>query len=314
MTTNPLNILEASKMADFTHSFWNLFVIIGTVVSVLACGVFLFFLSRTKIQFKEGKVETTGHVWDENLAEYNNPLPRWWMILFYITIVFAIVYLVLFPGLGDAKGSLSWSSTGQYDKEVAAAHAKFGPIYAKYAATPIEEVAKDEAALKIGQRIFVNNCAQCHGTDARGGKGFPNLTDADWLYGGDGAAIKTGILEGRMGMMPPMADAVGGPAGVENVANYVLSLSGSPHDSVKAALGKEQFAACAACHGEDGKGMTALGAPNLTDKVWLYGGSIATISETINKGRGGVMPAWKDILGEERSHLVSAYVYSLSNK
>ncbi|MGA0881772.1 MAG: cbb3-type cytochrome c oxidase N-terminal domain-containing protein, partial [Burkholderiaceae bacterium] len=203
-------------MADFTHSFWNLFVIIGTLVSVLACGVFLFFLSRTKIQFKEGKVETTGHVWDENLAEYNNPLPRWWMILFYITIAFAIVYLVLFPGLGDAKGSLSWSSTGQYDKEVAAAHAKFGPIYAKYAATPVEEVAKDEAALKIGQRIFVNNCAQCHGTDARGGKGFPNLTDADWLYGGDAAAIKTGILEGRMGMMPPMADAVGGPAGVEN--------------------------------------------------------------------------------------------------
>lgn len=301
-------------MADFTHSFWNLFVIISTVISVLACGVFLYFLSRAKIQFKDGKVETTGHVWDENLAEYNNPLPRWWMILFYLTIVFTVVYLVLFPGLGDAKGSLGWSSTDQYHKEVAAAQQRFGPIYAKYAATPVEEVAKDEAALKIGQRIFLNNCAQCHGTDARGGKGFPNLTDQDWLYGGDGAAIKTGILEGRMGVMPAMAEAVGGPAGVENVAHYVLSLSASAHDSVKAALGKEQFATCAACHGEDGKGMTALGAPNLTDKVWLYGGSLASITETLNKGRGGVMPAWKEILGEERSHLVSAYVYSLSNR
>jgi cytochrome c oxidase cbb3-type subunit 3 len=168
--------------------------------------------------------------------------------------------------------------------------------------------------MAIGQRIYVNNCAQCHGTDARGGKGFPNLADKDWLYGGDGASIKTTLLEGRNGMMPPMADAVGGPAGVENVANYVLSLSGSAHDSVKAAAGKELFAACAACHGADGKGMTAMGAPNLTDKIWLYGGTVASISETINKGRAGVMPAWKDILGEEKVHLVSAYVYSLSNK
>jgi len=301
-------------MADFTHSFWNLFVIVATTVSVLACGVFLYFLSRAKVQMKEGRVETTGHVWDENLAEFNNPLPRWWMILFYLTIAFSVVYLILFPGLGGAKGTLGWSSAGQYDKELAAAQQTFGPLYAKYAATPVEEVAKDQAALKMGQRIFLNNCAQCHGTDARGGKGFPNLTDQDWLYGGEAVAIKTGILEGRMGMMPPMADAVGGPEGVENVAHYVLSLSGSPHDATKAALGRQQFAVCAACHGADGKGMAAMGAPNLTDKVWLYGGSLATITETLNKGRGGVMPAWKDILGEERSHLVSAYVYSLSNQ
>jgi cytochrome c oxidase cbb3-type subunit 3 len=301
-------------MADFTHNFWNLFVIIVSIVSILACGVFLYFLSRTKIQIKDGKVETTGHTWDENLQEFNNPLPRWWMMLFYITVVFAIGYLILFPGLGNIKGVLGWSSTGEYNKEIAKAHEKYGPIYAKYAATALEEVAKDPAAMAIGQRIYVNNCAQCHGTDARGGKGFPNLTDKDWLYGGDSVAIKTTLLEGRNGMMPPMADAVGGPAGVENVANYVLSLSGSPHDSIKAAAGKELFAACAACHGAEGKGMTAMGAPNLTDKIWLYGGTVASISETINKGRAGVMPAWKDILGEEKVHLVSAYVYSLSNK
>lgn len=302
-------------MADFTHSFWNLFVIVATIVSVLACGVFLYFLSRAKVKLnKEGKVETTGHVWDENLEEYNNPLPRWWMILFYLTIAFAILYLALFPGLGNVKGVLNWSSAGEYDKEMSRAEEKFGPIYAQYASTPIEELAKNEAALAIGQRIFLNNCAQCHGTDGRGGKGFPNLTDADWLYGGDAAAIKTAVLEGRNGMMPPMSAAVGGPADVEQVVHYVLSLSGSAHDSVKAALGQEKFAACAACHGADGKGMAAMGAPNLTDKIWLYGGSIKSITETINNGRAGVMPAWKNILGEERSHLVSAYVYSLSRR
>lgn len=312
--TSPRIPHKVGNMADFNQSFWSIFVVVMTSVSVLGCGVFLYFLSRAKVQMKDGKVETTGHVWDENLAEYNNPLPRWWMILFYLTIVFSVIYLTLFPGLGDARGSLGWSSAGQYEKEVSAAQAEFGPIYAQYAARPIEEVAKDEAALKIGQRIFVNNCAQCHGTDARGGKGFPNLTDGEWLYGGDAMAIKTGILEGRMGMMPPMADALGGESGVENVANYVLSLSGSPHDATKASLGKAQFVACAACHGENARGMTAMGAPNLTDKVWLYGGSLATISETINKGRGGVMPAWKDTLGEERVHLVAAYVYSLSHR
>jgi cytochrome c oxidase cbb3-type subunit 3 len=237
------------------------------------------------------------------------------MVLFYITVFFALVYLALFPGLGNVQGVLGWSSTGQYDREVAKAKQTYDPIYQKFAALSVEDAAKDPAALAIGQRLFVNNCAQCHGTDAKGAKGFPNLADKDWSWGGDGLAIKTSILQGRMGMMPPMAAAVGTEAEVEAVANYVLSLSGSPHDAGKVALGQEKFAAaCAACHGAEGTGNTAMGAPNLTDKVWVYGGSIATIKETIHNGRQGVMPAWQNILGEEKSHLVAAYVYSLSQK
>lgn len=300
-------------MADFVSNFWNLYVILLTLGSVIACAVFLYFLSRKKV--KPGAVQTTGHTWDEDLAEFDNPLPRWWMMLFYITVVFALVYLALFPGLGNVQGALGWSSTGQYDREVAKAEQTYGPLYKKFAALSVEDAAKDPAALAIGQRIFVNNCAQCHGTDARGAKGFPNLADKDWAWGGDGLAIKTSILQGRMGMMPPMAAAVGTESEVEAVANYVLSLSGSPHDASKVALGLEKFtAACAACHGAEGTGNAAMGAPNLTDKIWVYGGSVATIKETINNGRQGVMPAWQNILGEEKSHLVAAYVYSLSNK
>ncbi|MEY3669895.1 MAG: cytochrome-c oxidase, cbb3-type subunit [Pseudomonadota bacterium] len=300
-------------MADFISNFWNLYVIVLTIGSVLACAVFLYFLSRKKV--KPGAVQTTGHTWDEDLAEYDNPLPRWWMYLFYITVFFALVYLALFPGLGNVQGVLGWSSTGQYDREVAKAEQTYGPIYQKFAALSVEDAAKDPAALAIGQRLFVNNCAQCHGTDAKGAKGFPNLADKDWSWGGDGLTIKTSILQGRMGMMPPMAAAVGSEAEVEAVANYVLSLSGSPHDAAKVALGQEKFlAACAACHGAEGTGNTAMGAPNLTDKVWIYGGSINTIKETIHHGRQGVMPAWQNILGEEKSHLVAVYVYSLSQK
>jgi cytochrome c oxidase cbb3-type subunit 3 len=300
-------------MADFVSNFWNLYVIVLTLGSVLACAVFLYFLSRKKV--KPGAVQTTGHTWDEDLAEYDNPLPRWWMYLFYITVFFALVYLALFPGLGNIQGVLGWSSTGQYDREVAKAEQTYGPIYQKFAALSVEDAAKDPAALAIGQRLFVNDCAQCHGTDAKGAKGFPNLADKDWSWGGDGLAIKTSILQGRMGMMPPMAATVGSEAEVEAVANYVLSLSGSPHDAAKVSLGQEKFlAACAACHGAEGTGNTAMGAPNLTDKVWVYGGSINTIKETIHNGRQGVMPAWQNILGEEKSHLVAAYVYSLSQK
>jgi len=299
-------------MADFTTEFWNLFVIVGVLVSILACGVFLYFLSRKKIN--PGAVQTTGHTWDEDLAEFDNPLPRWWMILFYLTIVFALLYLALFPGLGNSQGSLGWSSKDQYEREIAKADARYGPIYAKFAAMSVEDTAQQPEAMAIGQRLFVNNCAQCHGTDARGAKGFPNLADNDWTWGGSGDAIKTAVLEGRQGIMPPMAASVGSPADVENVAHYVLSLSGSAHDSIKASLGSTKFAACAACHGANGDGGPAMGAPRLNDKIWVYGGTAKAIVETINNGRHGVMPAWKDILGEEKSHLVAAYVYSLTAK
>lgn len=300
-------------MADFTSEFWNIYIIVLTVISVLGCGVFLYALSRHKV--KPGvDPGTTGHVWDENLQEYNNPLPRWWMMLFYITIVFSLIYLVLYPGLGRTTGILGWSSTGQHKVEMTRAEKEYGPIYAKFAAMSIEDVARDPAGVAIGQRIFLNNCAQCHGSDGRGAKGFPNLADADWLWGGSSEAIKTSILAGRQGVMPPMGPALGSPEAVENVANYVLSLSGSPHDAAKAALGKPAFATCAACHGVNGEGNITMGAPRLSDKIWLVSGTVAGISETINKGRHGVMPAMADFLGPEKSHIVAAYVLSLSQQ
>ena len=292
---------------------WSWFLIALIIINLAGCVGLLWYTSRPR----GGSLptgETTGHVWDENLQEYNNPLPRWWMMLFYITVVFSIVYLLLYPGLGRSSGALGWTSTGQHTRELEKAAKEYGPIYAKYASMTLDDVAKDPAGLAIGQRIFLNNCAQCHGSDGRGAKGFPNLADNDWLWGNTAEAIKTSVLAGRQGVMPPMGAALGSPQAVENVANYVLSLSGSPHDEAKAAAGKPLFAACAACHGADGKGNIAMGAPNLTDKVWLVSGTVAGITKTINEGRNGVMPAWKEFLGEEKSHIVSAYVLSLSKQ
>jgi cytochrome c oxidase cbb3-type subunit 3 len=235
-------------------------------------------------------------------------------MLFYITIVFAVLYLVLYPGLGNTRGVLGWSSTGQHAKEVEKADKEFGPLYAKFAAMDFETLSKDPAGMAIGQRLFLNNCAQCHGSDGRGAKGFPNLADNDWLWGDSPEAIKTAVLAGRQGVMPPMGAALGSPEMVENVANYVLSLSGTPHDTAKAAAGKPMFAACAACHGANGEGNISMGAPRLSDKTWLVSGTVASITHTINNGRHGVMPAWKDFLGEEKSHIVAAYAYSLSKQ
>jgi cytochrome c oxidase cbb3-type subunit 3 len=242
-------------------------------------------------------------------------MPRWWVWLFYITVFFSIAYLILYPGLGTQwQGVLKWTQVGQYQSEVKAADARFGPIFAAYAAQPIEQVAAEPKARQMGERLFLNNCAQCHGSDARGSRGFPNLADGDWLYGGAPATIVQTVTDGRNGVMPPMGAAIGGKADVEDVANYVLSLSDSAHDAVKAARGKAKFdTVCAACHGADAKGNPALGAPNLTDKIWLYGGSVAMISETINGGRNNVMPKFKEILTGPEIHLVAAYVWSLSN-
>jgi cytochrome c oxidase cbb3-type subunit 3 len=252
-----------------------------------------------------------GHVWDENLEEYNNPLPRWWMWLFWITIVFAFVYLVLYPGLGSFPGVLKWSSVGQFDNEQARAKERYEPIYAKFAAMEIPAVAADAQAREMGQRLFLNYCSQCHASDARGGSGFPDLSDNDWLYGGTPEAIVASITQGRQGVMPPWPQL--GEDGTRNAANYVLSLSGRTHDSLRAAQGKELFATnCAVCHGADGKGNPALGAPNLTDEVWLYGGSEAAIMASISKGRNGQMPAWGGFLGPTKTHLLAAYVYGLS--
>ena len=301
-------------MADFVSEFWSFYVSILTLLSIAACIVLLQLVSTRKVVRNEtGEVETTGHTWDEDLGEYNNPLPRWWMWLFYLTIFFALGYLVMYPGLGSYKGTLGWSSTGEHAAEVKQADAEFGPVFAQFAAKEIKAVAADPQAHAIGERLFLNYCAQCHGSDARGSKGFPNLADNDWLWGGTPALIKTSILEGRNGVMPPLGAALGSDDDVKNVAHYVLSLSESANDSIRAAQGKAKFGVCAACHGADGKGNVAMGAPNLTDKIWLHGGGVENIIETINKGRNNGMPAHKDFLGEQKSHLLAAYVWSLSN-
>lgn len=296
-------------MSDFDSGFWSLFVAGTTLVSIAACGWLLAALSKRKVATDPDK---TGHAWDEDLEELNNPLPRWWIWLFWVTIAFSLAYLWFYPGLGSYPGSLEWSSAGEHTEEVRLAQSRHGPLYARLAAADIPALAADPEARVVGQRLFLNYCSQCHASDARGSKGFPNLADADWLYGGEPQAIKASILDGRSGVMPPMGAAVGGEAGVKDVANYVRSLSGLEHDKAAASRGKEKFAACAACHGPEAKGNPALGAPNLTDKVWLYGSSVETISETISKGRTNRMPAHREFLGEERAHILAAYVYGLS--
>jgi cytochrome c oxidase cbb3-type subunit 3 len=302
-------------MSDFTSVFWDYFIAIITMVSVIGCGVFLWSQSKRRVQVSSGAdPDTTGHVWDGDLQEFHNPLPRWWMWLFHLTVVFSILYLILYPGLGTQfKGILNWTSDGQHGDEVKAAETKYGPLFASFLGKDVPAVAADDRGRQMGERIFLNNCAQCHGSDARGSRGFPNLTDGEWQWGGTPEAIKTTIVAGRTAAMPPMAAALGGIEDVTDVAHYVLSQSGSTHDSVRAARGKDKFAACAACHGPEAKGNPALGAPDLTNKIWLYGGTVATISQTITQGRGGVMPAWKGLLTEAEIHLVTAYVYAQAN-
>lgn len=296
-------------MSQFTSQFWDVYVAILSIVSIVACALFLKSQSVRKVP---GAAPTTGHTWDEDLAEYNNPLPRWWSWLFYITIVFAIAYLVLYPGLGSWRGALGWSQVTQLEQEVAAADKRFGPMYEKFAALDVEALSKNPEALAIGQKLFLNNCAQCHASDGGGSRGFPNLTDRDWQWGGDPATIKATITNGRTGTMPPFGPALG-EQGVKDVAHYVMSLSGLTHDSLRRARGEPIFKQiCAACHGAEGKGNPALGAPNLTDRIWLHGSGEPTIIETITRGRSGQMPAHKELLSEAKIHLLTAYVLSLS--
>ncbi len=299
-------------MNEFTSGFWDLYIALITLASIAACGVLL--LAQSKRRVPGGQSETTGHVWDEDLGEYNNPLPRWWMWLFWITIVFGVVYLVLYPGLGSFKGVWNWTQVSQLEAETARHEEKFGPLYERYAQMEVKALAAEPRALAIGERLFLNHCAQCHASDGAGSRGFPNLTDRDWLWGGTPEAIKASIAQGRAGVMPPMGAALG-EQGTKDTAHYVLSLSGLAHDSIRAARGQPLFAQnCAACHGADGKGNALLGAPNLTDNIWLYGAAEPVIIETIVKGRMNQMPAQADLLGAARIHLLTAYVLSLSQK
>jgi cytochrome c oxidase cbb3-type subunit 3 len=299
-------------MSDFTGEFWSAFVAGATLVSIVACLLLLWITARKKVAATADN--TTGHVWDEDLTEMNNPMPRWWMWLFVLTIVFSLLYLVAYPGLGTYQGELGWSSKAAYDTEVKRANEALAPLYAQFTERKPEEVAGDPAAMAIGERLFMNNCAQCHGSDARGSKGFPDLTDTDWLHGGSAAKIAETIKGGRKGSMPPMSGAVGTPDDVRNVAHYVLSLSNNPHDSVRAQLGKFKFGACAACHGIDGKGNAALGAPNLADNVWLHGWGEQAIVNIVNNGKNSVMPGQDGKLTEAQIHVLASYVWGLSNK
>lgn len=296
-------------MSDFVSDFWHYYVV-GLVVLSLAFCVWLLISNMTKRV--PGPASLHDHVWDEDLQEYNNPLPRWWLGLFWATLLFACAYFFLYPGLGTFQGKIGWSEVGQYKEEMKLADEQFNPIYDKYLKQDLLAVSANPEAQAMGQRLFLTYCAQCHGADAHGAKGFPNLTDNDWLYGGAPDTIKTTVTNGRQGVMPAWGPVLGAD-GVKDVANYVRSLSGLAHDSIRAERGKTLFMTnCVACHGPEGKGNQALGAPNLTDRIWLYGSSEATIIETVTYGRQNQMPSFKDRLGERKIHLLAAYVLGLS--
>ena len=295
-------------MSDFVNGFWNVFVVGLTLVSIIGCAVLLWLQSSAK----HVPGSTTGHVWDEDLQEFSNPLPNWWRWLFYITIFYSLFYLAMYPGLGTFQGQFNWSSAGQYEGEMKKAEEQYGPIYKKFLAQDVRAVAANSEAKEMGQRLFLTYCSQCHGSDAKGSRGFPNLTDNDWLFGGTPDQIKETLLKGRDAMMPAKGvkpDLNGDQ--IKDLAHYVRSMSGLAADSIRVQRGKELFApACAACHGPDGKGMLGV-APNLTDKVWLYSSSEEAIIETITKGRVNRMPAFGDFLGDAKVHLLTAYVYGL---
>jgi cytochrome c oxidase cbb3-type subunit 3 len=300
-------------------TFWSWYVTLLTSGTIL--GLIWLVLSTRKGQRPDTTEETVGHAFD-GIEEFDNPLPKWWFMLFILTIVFAIGYLVLYPGMGNWKGLLpgyegGWTGVAQWEKEMAKADAQYGPIYAKYAAMPITEVAADDKALKMGGRLFASNCSVCHGSDAKGAYGFPNLTDNEWRWGGEPETIKTTLLAGRHAVMPAWAEVIG-ESGVKNVSGYVLTeLAGRKlPEGAKADIeaGKTIFASsCVACHGPQGKGVAAMGAPNLTNpSAFIYGTSFTQLQQTIRYGRQGVMPSQEAFLGNDKVHLLAAYVYSLS--
>jgi cytochrome c oxidase cbb3-type subunit 3 len=290
---------------------WSIYVIVLVVLNVAGCAWLLIANRSVQIDPRE-KGESTGHDFD-GIEELNNPLPAWWTWLFVVTIVWSALYLVLYPGFGNFEGVLGWTSDGQHREEAERADALYGPIFAGYFETPIEELVTDERAVGMGSRIFANNCATCHGSDAHGGPGYPNLTDGDWLYGGAPETIVQTISYGRNGVMPPFAVVIGGDEGVADVTEYVLSLSGREHDAASADRGSVHFSnVCSACHALDGTGNPMMGSPNLADNIWLHGGRREDIHRSLNEGIMSQMPAHENLLSPERIHLAALYVYSRS--
>ena len=299
-------------MASFDDGFWNIFIIIVTLASMFGLWFFVQWGNQGGAS-KEGEAESMGHVWDDDLEELNNPLPRWWLNMFLITIAWGFLYLILYPGLGANTMVLNWSQKGQYEAEMQAAEERYGPLFEQHAGTPIPQLAGDPEALKMGERLFASYCTQCHGSDAGGVRGFPNLRDNAWLWGGTPDAIEHSILKGRNAMMPSWASL--GDDNIAQLTQYLLDFSGRAEDKTAAAAGGPIFAQnCAACHGAEGTGNPALGAPDLSDDVWLYGGTPRAIEETLRLGRQGQMPAHEEFLGTAKVHLLAAYVYSLRNR
>jgi cytochrome c oxidase cbb3-type subunit 3 len=294
-------------------SGWSLFVVLLTILNILACVWLLWWTAKPKSAAEKiGGGADTGHVWDKDLREYNNPLPRWWLWLFYITVAFGLLYLVLYPGLGRFGGVKNWSQAGQYEQQKAEIEARAAQMLAPYEKMTVPQLAANTQAMSTAHNLFQNNCAQCHGSDGGGARGFPNLTDANWQWGGDPDTVVQTISAGRMGVMPPWGEVLG-EEGVTQVVAYVRTLANQPADATLAAAGETHFqTVCAACHGMDGKGNAMLGAPNLTDDVWLYGSDEGSIRETIEGGRNNQMPAFADKLGEQRVRLLAAYVLRMS--
>ncbi len=285
-------------------SFWSIFIIVLAVGNILAMVWLLFATSRSN---GIDESDTTGHKWD-GIEELNNPLPRWWLWLFVITIIFSGIYLYLYPGLGSYQGSLGWSQVGEYEQAKAANRAKQSEYFAEFKGMDLNTLAGNTKAMSTGERLFANNCATCHGSDARGAKGFPNLVDDDWLYGGTGEAILTSITNGRAGVMPNLNLK---RADVAVLAHYVKFLSGAEATEHVQIEGKKRFGLCAACHGADAKGNLALGAPNLTDDIWLHGASISEIEQVLLYGVQGNMPSFQAALSDDEIRLLAAYVLSL---
>ena len=294
-------------------AFWHWFVAAGTILFVIWCAWLISWSAKQGPQ-NVADDDVVGHKWDGDLEEWNKPAPKWWLYLYFITIAWAVGYMIAYPGLGSWKGTLGWSQHGQYESEMQAAASRYEPIYEKFAAMNFAELAKNAEANQLGKSLYASYCTTCHGSDARGATGYPNLTDGDWLWGNSEAALTTTLSNGRTAAMPVLAPALGGDQGVDNMVKYVRSLSGLAEADADAMSAKPMFIAlCSACHTAEGTGNQIFGAPNLADDIWLYGSSEDAVRTTIVQGRNGVMPAHGELLGENRTKILAAYIFSLSN-